>query len=103
MVVSTGTSTVFDQGDPPFGDEARCREYMAEIGTRFAPRRVALWQVLPDWADARLVGWGYADETEAVLDLPGSVHRLNRASLDDRLTHLGLCPIWMDPEPADTD
>lgn len=86
--------------DPPFGDEARCRAFMGDIGARLAPSRVALWQVLPGSVDARLVGWGYVDSTEAVLDLPGALHRLSLSSLDDRLVQMGLHPIWADPEPT---
>jgi hypothetical protein len=99
MADSTYETSV-ERHDPPFGDEERCRALMSEFCTRVAPSRFGLWQVLPGWTDARMVGWGYADADEAILDLPGQLHRTSRAALEHTLELLGLCAIWIDPEPT---
>jgi hypothetical protein len=85
--------------DLPFGDEARCLALMQEVSDTMAPRRFGLWHVLPDWDDAELVGWGYSDGEEAVLDLPRQVHRLRHRDLPHHLRVLHLHPIWVDREP----
>jgi hypothetical protein len=85
--------------DLPFGDEGRMRAIMREMSDELAPRRFALWEVAPGWADARLVGWGYSDGEDTTLRLPREYHSTTLARLPARLRRLRLEPVWVDPEP----
>jgi hypothetical protein len=84
--------------DLPFGDEGRMRAVMREMSDELAPRRFALWEVAPEWVDARLVGWGYSDGEDTTLRLPREYHSITVASLPARLRRLRLEPVWVDPE-----
>lgn len=84
--------------DLPFGNESRVRAIMQEMSNELAPRRFALWEVAPEWADAELVGWGYSNGAEALLHLPRQYHSTTVAGLPARLRRMRLEPVWIDPE-----
>ena len=80
---------------------------MTEACKRMAPRRFALVQVLGDWVDARIAGYGLADEDEVSVawsrpDGSTNLHAMSRAMFDAVMTRDDLRTVWIDPaaEPA---
>ena len=86
---------------PPFGDEGRSMTFMTEACRRMAPGRFALVQVLGEWVDARIAGYGLADDDEVTVtwwrpDGSTDVHGLSRAMFDEIVTRDDLRVVWLD-------